>query len=175
MCDQVVALLSAEQSASLVWDEEDRNTESVVSRPGFQVILSFIERELRDLKSNSDLSKMNLRHVPRYMAPPRCSVDASTFIPRLLLGETVQGFWTVTYVHEYIRCRSLDPSPHTVLSLNHLLWVLCLYVLHNVHPISETKKTYSYLRNLMRTQFRSSLMRVSRIFSQVNVMTGMLQ
>lgn len=40
MCEQVVALLSAEHSASLVWDEEDSNTGSVVSRPGFQVILS---------------------------------------------------------------------------------------------------------------------------------------
>ena len=118
MCDQVIALLSAEHSASLVWAEEDSNAGSVVSRPGFQVILLFIEL---DLKSNSDLFKMNLRHIPRYMAPPRCSVDVSTFVPKLLLGETVQGFWTVTYVHQYIRCRSLDPSPHTVLSLNHLL------------------------------------------------------
>lgn len=172
MCGQVVALLSAEHSASLVWDEEDSNTGSVVSRPGFQVFLSFIERHL---KSNSDLLKMNLRHIPRYMAPPCCSVDASTFVPRLLLGETAQGFWTVTYVHQYIKRRSLDPSPHTVLSLNHLLWVLGLYVGHNVHPILETRTIYSYLRNLMRTQFRSSSMWLSRIFSQSNVMTGMLQ
>jgi hypothetical protein len=62
MCDQVVALLSAEHSASIVWGDEDGDTESVdidtgdddrlftyevakrkeqeesaVSRPGFQV------------------------------------------------------------------------------------------------------------------------------------------
>jgi hypothetical protein len=62
ICDQVVALLSAEQSASVVWNDEDSDTESVdvdvgesdrlfkfevaktneqeegaVSRPGFQV------------------------------------------------------------------------------------------------------------------------------------------
>lgn len=53
----------------------------------------------------------------------------------------MQGFWTVTYVHQYIRCRSLDPSPHTVLSLNHLMYVLCLYAGHNVHQRS------SYFRN----------------------------
>jgi hypothetical protein len=66
MCDQVVALLSAEHSASLVWGDEDGDSESVdmddtgdddrlftyevskrneqeesaVSRPGFQVTLS---------------------------------------------------------------------------------------------------------------------------------------
>ena len=42
MCDQVVALLSAEHSRSLEWGDEDGNTESVVSRPGFQVILSYV-------------------------------------------------------------------------------------------------------------------------------------
>jgi hypothetical protein len=73
------------------------------------------------LRSLSDLSKLNLRHIQRYLAPPRCSVDASTFVPRLLHGETTQGFWTVTYVHQYIRSRPLGESPHTALSLNHLL------------------------------------------------------
>ena len=29
MCDQVVALLSPEQSASLVWDDQESDTESV--------------------------------------------------------------------------------------------------------------------------------------------------
>jgi hypothetical protein len=68
MCDQVVALLSAEHSASLVWGDEEGDTESVdtdpgeddrlfiyevakrneqeesaVSRPGFQVILPYLE------------------------------------------------------------------------------------------------------------------------------------
>jgi hypothetical protein len=42
MCDQVVALLSGEQSGSLEWGDEDGNTESVVSRPGFQVIFSYV-------------------------------------------------------------------------------------------------------------------------------------
>ena len=66
LCDQVVALLSAEHSASIVWDEDYDDTESidmdfgdedrlfayrvrkrgqettVASRPGFEVALSFI-------------------------------------------------------------------------------------------------------------------------------------
>ncbi len=77
MCDQVVALLSPEHSASIVWGDDDSDTESVdietgdddrlftyevakrneqeesaVSRPGFQVIVSSVKR-----KSNSNLSK----------------------------------------------------------------------------------------------------------------------
>lgn len=71
MCDQVVALLSAEHSASIVWDDEDGDTESVeldtgnddrlftyevakrneqevsiVSCPGFQVIISSVNASL---------------------------------------------------------------------------------------------------------------------------------
>jgi hypothetical protein len=71
ICDQVVALLSAEHSASIVWGDEDDDTgsididagdedrlftyevakrneqeESAVSRPGFQVNLSPIRPKL---------------------------------------------------------------------------------------------------------------------------------
>jgi hypothetical protein len=141
MCDQVVALLSADHSASIVWGDEDSDTDSVdidagdddrlftyevakrneqeesaVSRPGFQVNFSFIEGE-----PNSDLSKMNSHHISRYMIPARCYVDPSTFIPRLFHGETAQGFWTVTYVQQCIRSRGLDQHPHTSISLYHLL------------------------------------------------------
>ncbi|KAH9046371.1 hypothetical protein EDB83DRAFT_2295029 [Lactarius deliciosus] len=108
MCDQVVALLSAEQSASIVWHDEDSDTESVdvdfgesdrlfvfgvektneqeegaVSRPGFQMMIS--------------------RHISRYVAPDECLIDPSTFIPRLLRGETAQGFLTATYIQRQIQ------------------------------------------------------------------------
>ena len=69
MCDQVVALLSSEESASIVWGDNDSDTESeddtgdddrlftyevakrneqeesAVSRPGFQVIISSVEHK----------------------------------------------------------------------------------------------------------------------------------
>ena len=76
MCDQVVALLSPEHTASIVWGDKDNDTESmdvdtgdddrffayevakrneqeesVVSRPGFQVIISSVKR-----KSTSNLT-----------------------------------------------------------------------------------------------------------------------
>jgi hypothetical protein len=71
MCDQVIALLSAEHSASILWGDEDSDRESVdletgddhrlftyevtkrneqeesaVSRPGFQVILSSVKTQV---------------------------------------------------------------------------------------------------------------------------------
>lgn len=83
MCDQVVALLSSEQSASLVWNEQESDTESVdtdvsdydrlfafevaktneqeesaVARPGFQVLFSCYMLQISSLinqkKTNAD-------------------------------------------------------------------------------------------------------------------------
>jgi hypothetical protein len=120
MCDQVVALLSAEHSASIIWDDEDGDTGSaeldtgnddrlftyevakrneqevsVVSYPGFQVIISSVKR-----KSTADLTKLNSRYISHYVIPTDCdcALDPALFIPGLFHGETVQGFWTVTYV-----------------------------------------------------------------------------
>ena len=70
MCDQVIALLSPEHTASIVWGDEDNDTESTdddtgdddrlftyevakrneqevsaVSRPGFQVIVLSVQRK----------------------------------------------------------------------------------------------------------------------------------
>ena len=140
MCDQVVALLSADQSASIVWGDDDSDTESeddtgdddrlftyevakrneqeesAVSRPGFQVILSSVKR-----KSTADRSKMNSRHISHYVIPANCTLDPSFFVPGLFHGETVQGFWTVTYVPRATRSGSYDQSPFNLLSLKQLL------------------------------------------------------
>ncbi|KAH9991344.1 hypothetical protein BJV77DRAFT_1068323 [Russula vinacea] len=123
MCDQVVVLLSAEHSASIVWGDEDSDAESrneqeetAVSRPGFQVILSFVRR-----KSISDLSKMNSFHISHYAIPTNCVLTPSSFVPGLFHGETAQGFWTVTYVPQVTRSRIYDHSTFTKLSLKQLL------------------------------------------------------
>ena len=141
MCDQVVALLSAEHSASLVWGDEDSDTasedletgdddrlftyevakrneqeESAVSRPGFQVILSSIKR-----KSTADLSKMNSRHISHYEIPADWASDPSIFVPSLFHGDTVQGFWTVAYVARASRIHPYNQRISTRLSLRKLL------------------------------------------------------
>jgi hypothetical protein len=118
ICDQVVALLSPEYSASLVWNDGDNDTESVDTdtgesdrvftyevaetngeeesaavRPGFQVPFLFTSHNLA-----SDVSKMNLPRIPSYETPPDSQVDPSVLTPRLLPGETTQGFLTATYI-----------------------------------------------------------------------------
>ena len=141
MCDQVVALLSAEHSASILWGDDDSDTESVdletgdddrlftyevakrneqeesaVSRPGFQVILSSVIR-----KSTADISKMTSRHISHYAIPADCALDPSVFVPGLFHGETAQGFWTVTYVPQATQSRPFNQRPFTKLSLGQLL------------------------------------------------------
>ena len=74
MCDQVVALLSADHSASIVWNDKDGDSvsmdidpgdserlftfevaktneqeETAVPRPGFQVTLVFVPRSIADI------------------------------------------------------------------------------------------------------------------------------
>ena len=141
MCDQVVALLSAEHSASILWGDDDSDTESVdletgdddrlftyevakrneqeesaVSRPGFQVIPSSVIR-----KSTADISKMTSRHISHYAIPADCALDPSVFVPGLFHGETTQGFWTVTYVPQATRSRTYYQHPFTGLLLRQLV------------------------------------------------------
>ena len=158
MCDQVVALLSAEHSASIIWGEEDSDTDSVddtgdddrlftyevakrneqeesaVSRPGFQVIYSSLKR-----KSTADLSKMNSRHISYNAIPPDCNLDPSISVPGLFHGETAQGFWTVTYVPQATRSHTLDQRIFTQLNLKKLLWVYCISFWHGAYDISAMK------------------------------------
>jgi hypothetical protein len=132
ICDQVVALVSAKHSASMVWNDEDtdssetesmdidRDSDRLVTfvvektndqedgaelRPGFLVFLVFIESEFI---SNS--SKMKSRHISSYEIPEDCSpdVDSSIFVPRLLHGETTQAFYTATYIPHHVLWEEFD-------------------------------------------------------------------
>ncbi|KAF8267054.1 hypothetical protein EI94DRAFT_1830340 [Lactarius quietus] len=127
ICDQVVALLSAGHSASLVWSDGDGDSdigsgdiyardserlftfevaetieqeESAVSRPGFQIKSSII--------------------VP-YEAPHYCSIDPSLHGPRLLPGETVQGLLTVVHIPPQVRTETLDERSYGKEGLSQLL------------------------------------------------------
>ena len=133
--------MSAEHSASIVWGDDDDDTESVdidagdgnrlftyevakrheqeesaVSRPGFQVLISSNRH-----KPISDRLKINSRHISRYEPPEDCSVDPSIFVPSLIHGETTQGFWTATYVPQRTRSSALDKSLYSRLLLKRLL------------------------------------------------------
>ena len=140
ICDQVVALLSAEQSASVVLNDEDSDLESIdvdvgksdrlfkfevaktneqeegaVSRPGFQVHIPLFFRPI------TNLFKMNSRHILHYVAPYESTINPSTFLPRLLHGETAQGFLTATYVRRQIRSDPFHQRPFAKMYLIQLL------------------------------------------------------
>ncbi|KAN0136112.1 hypothetical protein V8E53_005972 [Lactarius tabidus] len=127
ICDQVVALLCSDHSASLVWNNKDGDSEigsadiyageserlftfevaetveqedSAVSRPGFQMKSSII--------------------VP-YEAPHYCSVDPSLLGPRLLHGETAQGLLTVVHIPPQVRTETLEERPYSKEALSQLL------------------------------------------------------
>ena len=137
-----MALLSAEQSASVVWNDEENDTKSMdvavgesdrlftfevaktneqeegaMSRPGFQVhIPSSCLCLFLTLKS-----KMVSRHISRYIVPDGCPIDPSTFFPRLLRGETAQGFMTAIYVRRQIRSDTFRQRPLTKIFFTQLL------------------------------------------------------
>jgi hypothetical protein len=141
MCDQVIALLSSEISPSIVWSDEESDTDSVdidagdsgrlfsfevaktneqeeraVSRPGFQVTLL-----LHVLWSISETSQLNLKIIVPHEVPPDCQVDPSIFVPRLLPGETVQGLLTAVYIPHQVRTATISQGPYSRMALSQLL------------------------------------------------------
>lgn len=142
MCDQVVALLSPEQSASLVWNDQDDDTESLdtdigdsdrlytfevaktieqeesaVARPGFQVLFPHVIYTV-SLK----LSQMDLTIASHHGVPLDCPVDPDVLAPRLVPGETSQGILTATYIPHRIRSEDFQQS-FSRTSLKQLLYV----------------------------------------------------
>jgi hypothetical protein len=129
ICDQVIGLLSATHTASLVWGDEDRlytyevaklneQEESAALRPGFKVMLSFIRSN-----SMADLFKIYSQHISHGVPPADCPVpvDSPIFRPGLLHGETSQGFWTTTYPPQTIPLGNLAQYPLDKASLKQLL------------------------------------------------------
>ncbi|KAI9434837.1 hypothetical protein H4582DRAFT_1855657 [Lactarius indigo] len=125
ICDQVVALLSSEQSASIVWHDEDSDTESVDVDVGESDRLFIFGVEKTNEQDEGAVSrpgfKMISRQIEHYVAPDGCPVDPSIFVPRLLGGEAAQGFLTATYVQRKMRSEILGQRPLTRLYLTQLL------------------------------------------------------
>ncbi|KAI9511011.1 hypothetical protein F5148DRAFT_1274479 [Russula earlei] len=140
ICDQVVALLSEEFSASLVWGNEDSDSDSVDMDPGDDDSRLFTyEVEKRNEQEESAVLRpgfqMNSRHISRYVAPAGCSVDPFAFVPSLIHGETAQGFWTASYVPPTTQTNSLDERSYTELSLKQLLWTWYSCYLRNENAL----------------------------------------
>jgi len=66
---------------------------------------------------------MHFRHISRNMTPPDCPVDPAVFVPRLLLGETAQGFLTAVYIPQKVHVEEFRRRSYSRMHLKQLLWV----------------------------------------------------
>ncbi|KAH9056529.1 hypothetical protein EDB87DRAFT_1566476 [Lactarius vividus] len=117
MCDQVVALLSAEQSASIVWHNEESDAESVDVNVGGGRLFTFEVAKTKELEEGAVSRpgyQMILRNIlSRYVAPDGCLIDPSIFVPRLLRGETAQGLLTATDIQRQIQSETWNQRQFT--------------------------------------------------------------
>jgi hypothetical protein len=125
LCDQLVCLLSSEHSQAIVWgdeadDLEDASTDSdsdddsdrlydytvakmneqeenVIARQGFTV--RYLITHSLPVLTTSIIAccKMNSSHLVNHPLPANIHTDPSTFSPKLLHGETMQGFMTAHF------------------------------------------------------------------------------
>ena len=87
----------------------------------------------------SDSSKM----ISRYILPPECPydcpVDPRPSPPRLLSGETTQGFSTASYVQKKTHSEVFDEVTLSQFSLKRLLWVAPIYICYGLILIFFTE------------------------------------
>lgn len=125
MCDQLFALLSPEHTTSIVWGDEDSDTESMDVDTGDDDRLFTYEVAKRNEQEESAVSRpgfqMNSRHISHCEIPADFTLDPNIFVPGLFHGETTQGFWTVTYVPQATRTRPYHQRTFTSLLLKKLL------------------------------------------------------
>ncbi|KAG0697668.1 hypothetical protein DFH29DRAFT_140617 [Suillus ampliporus] len=104
MCDQVTALVSPEHSRSIVWSEQeddDALTEIEEDQDGSDRMFTFEVTKTTEqeetvkpypgFKATSD-------HIAMSQPHPEAIMDVGLHKPRLLHGETTQGFMTISYL-----------------------------------------------------------------------------
>ncbi|KAI0250873.1 hypothetical protein BJV78DRAFT_1393001 [Lactifluus subvellereus] len=122
ICDQVVVLLSPEHSTSIVWNDSDSEDESVDVDTGDR-IFSFEVAEMNEQEENvvtRPSFQMNSRYIS-YGMPLNYPVDFPDLVPRLLPGETTQGFLTATFIPDQTHSEIFDENTFSRVSLEQLL------------------------------------------------------
>ncbi|KAH9027352.1 hypothetical protein EDB84DRAFT_1500330 [Lactarius hengduanensis] len=122
MCDQVVALISADHSASIVWNDEDRDSISIDMDAGDSERLFTFEVTKTNEQEESAISRPGFQTISRAIvrneAPLDCQVDPSLFAPRLIPGETVQGLLTAVYIPPRIKIETFDQRSYSRVALS---------------------------------------------------------
>ncbi|KAI0297435.1 hypothetical protein BC826DRAFT_166673 [Russula brevipes] len=101
LCDQIVCLLSSEHSQQIVWDDDDGDDESTDSdNDDSGRLYDFVVAKTNDQEENviarpgfTMKSPLLVNQPP----PPKLRVDRDVLSPRLLRGETMQGFMTAKF------------------------------------------------------------------------------
>ncbi|KAH9026661.1 hypothetical protein EDB84DRAFT_1589144 [Lactarius hengduanensis] len=156
MCDQVVALLSADHSASIVWNDEDGDTNSVDIDAGDSERLFTFEVAKTNEQEENAVSRpgfqMNSSIIFPYEAPPDCPVDPSLFAPRLLPGETVQGLLTAVYVPPQVKTETWDKRSYNPIALSQLLKDNALVLSEDLDESAVQNLVHVALRDLFPRQ-----------------------
>ncbi|KAF8491332.1 hypothetical protein F5888DRAFT_1057818 [Russula emetica] len=101
LCDQIVCLLSSEHSQAIVWGDEDDDDVSIDSdNDDSGRLYDFVVAKTNDQEENVVARPgftMDSSLFVDQRPPPRIHVDHKNLSPRLLYGETVQGFMTAEF------------------------------------------------------------------------------
>jgi hypothetical protein len=125
MCDQIIVLMSSEYSASMIWDNEDSDSESVDLDTSNTDRLFTFEVSKRNEQEENAVARpgfqIHSRYITRNKNPPDGPVDPGILVPRLLPGETVQGFLTAAYMPQRVHTELFNRQSFSQLSLQQLL------------------------------------------------------
>ncbi|KAH7910222.1 hypothetical protein BJ138DRAFT_1127056 [Hygrophoropsis aurantiaca] len=101
ICDQISALISSDHAQSIVWNEDrDINTSLDVDSDETDRLFTFEVAKTNEQEESVTVRpgfRTKLQKIAVTEPPADRSIDPMVFIPRLLSGETVQGFITANF------------------------------------------------------------------------------
>ncbi|KAI9450278.1 hypothetical protein BJY52DRAFT_1215556, partial [Lactarius psammicola] len=103
LCDQLVCLLSAEHSRAIVWEDEVDDTDDASldsENDDSDRLFDFMVAKKSEQEENVIVRQgftMNSSRLVGQLSPPKMHVNQSVLSPRLLYGETTQGFMTADF------------------------------------------------------------------------------
>ncbi|KAH7918945.1 hypothetical protein BV22DRAFT_1041330 [Leucogyrophana mollusca] len=101
ICDQVVALISSSHAQSIVWNEEQLDDASLdVDNDETDRLFTFEVAKTNEQEESVTVRQgfqTNSQKIAVTEPPSDSSIDPALFTPRLLFGETAQGFMTAQF------------------------------------------------------------------------------
>ncbi|KAG9308630.1 hypothetical protein JVU11DRAFT_11581 [Chiua virens] len=140
ICDQVIALISEDHAKSIVWNnsvDDDRHSQSDEDDTDrlftFEVAKTTEQEEGVSVRKGFECTSDELL-VPEVHS--ECEEDPDLFKPRLLFGETRQGFMTTQYVPIKRSVKSLDFFKISAFILHDSLMKERLQISESINPKS---------------------------------------